>query len=679
MDPILSGLISAFGFNILIFCILFALFLVYKRFRSKHITSRNPKIIPKNAIFSESDTPLETLFINVWNTSLQDIYERCGGEAYLYLTLLWKIIQILLLMCIIGVIVLVPIYAQGNKVHKDGIEKSGIANILDSPNYMVAAVIYFIPFSIFGYYLAYRVLKEVTTKAQQSKIQLFNYVLEISDLPKNKSCEFIRTMVNNLLQDEFWNNIISIYVVPNLAKLYRCQNKLEDAKEKVEHYVLYGETHSHITKKIKWLEKIIGTQSHYEKLVEKYRKKYEDLLTKEPTGNSGFCYVTFRTTKSAENARIWLNNNVKGKEWIIKTAPSPHEIKWENLDQDYKEMRTKRWLLLVFFCAMFFVVLTPVAFLYFVNHLFPDFKGREFIEGIIGKYFPVLVLIFYQAVVLYYTTIYIVQKERRTNTARETASRLLKYLLFMGVYVFFLQAMGAQTIADLTVNGSWDNWQTELPKAIANTGGFFTIYLLSRAFIVNGFDLFQPFLVVKTKIKLNIASTEKEKILAQEAPTFNFSYEYASMLNAFLIIFTYSIYFPLIIFFGLIYFSMRFCVHKYLILCVHYVDKNSSGKNIPEICLKSILGSVFIFQMTTSLVFCINKYGGIEAMGFIYFVLSIIFYIFIQIKSVRVLNKVLSFVMVEEDMNAVEEPLIASNENLYEHPLEKKIINNYNL
>ncbi|CAG9318135.1 TMEM63A_5 [Blepharisma stoltei] len=674
MDPILYALISAFAANILIFGILFALFLVFRTFRSKHIFSDNPKIIPKNAIFSESDTPLMLLFKSVWNTSLQDIYEKCGSEAYVYLALQWKIIKSLFLMCLIGVTVLVPVYSQGKRIHETGLEETGIGNILEEPNYMVAPLIYFIPFSIFGYFLVYRVLKEVTTKSQQNKIQLFNYVLEISDLPKDKACEFIKTMVNNILQKDFRDNIVSIYVVPNLAKLYRTHNKLEEAKEKAEHYALYDETHQ-TKKKIKLLGKWIDAQMFYEKLVEKYSKKYEDLLAKGPVGNSGFCYVTFRTTQSAENAKKWLHDNIRAKDWIVKTAPSPHEIKWENLDQNYREIRAKRWCLMIFFCILFFILVTPAGFLYFVNNFLSDFKGRQFIEGLLGKYFPVLILLIYQVVILYYTIIYIVSKEKRTNTARETTSRLLKYLLFMGIYVFLLQAMGAQTILDLTVNGFWDNWQTELPKAVSNTGGFFTIYLLSQAFIANGFDLLQPLLVIVTKLKLKIASTEKEKILAQEAPPFDFAYEYAAVLNAVLIIFTYSICFPLIIFFGLVYFSMRFMVHKYLILCVNYVDKNSSGKNIPEICLKSILGSVLIFQMITSLVFSISRYRGIETMGFIYFVLSFAFYLFIQIKSVRVLKKVLSFMRIDGDAGVAEEPLIAPGGNLYEHPLEKEIIN----
>lgn len=65
MDPGVYALLSALGFNGVIFAVLTLLFLIYRQYRSKHIFSTNPNIIPKNAIYSESDTTLKTLLRHV--------------------------------------------------------------------------------------------------------------------------------------------------------------------------------------------------------------------------------------------------------------------------------------------------------------------------------------------------------------------------------------------------------------------------------------------------------------------------------------------------------------------------------------------------------------------------------------------------------------------------------------
>lgn len=166
MDAGLYALVSALGVNIIIFSILFMLFLVYRKFRSKHVISDDPKLIPKNAIYSESDTPLKALFTNVYHTSLDDIYDKCGLESYIYLSLHYQIIIGLAIMALSGLIVLIPIYTSGNSVDGTSLLKTGIANIQREGNYMIGPLVFYVAFSVFGYYFVNRILINVKKKTQ---------------------------------------------------------------------------------------------------------------------------------------------------------------------------------------------------------------------------------------------------------------------------------------------------------------------------------------------------------------------------------------------------------------------------------------------------------------------------------------------------------------------------------
>ncbi|CAG9335599.1 unnamed protein product [Blepharisma stoltei] len=102
-----------------------------------------------------------------------------------------QIIIGLTVMCFFGVIVLVPIYSQGDQTEGSIILKTGISNVLDDESYFVASIVFFIFFSLLGYSLVYIVLKTVSIKAHPNNIRNFNYVLEISGLPRQEAIDKI--------------------------------------------------------------------------------------------------------------------------------------------------------------------------------------------------------------------------------------------------------------------------------------------------------------------------------------------------------------------------------------------------------------------------------------------------------------------------------------------------------
>ncbi|CAG9328898.1 unnamed protein product [Blepharisma stoltei] len=163
MDQGFYQILYTLGIDTIIFSILFLLFLLSHNYRTKHTTTYKAEDAqPKNAIYSESETPVWKLLKIVWRTGLMDIHEKCGLLAYIYLSLLWQIIIFLSIVCILGIPSLVPIYFSGNGLPDESTNKEGIANILDDEYLMIAPILYYIFFSFLAYWLVYIILRTIS-------------------------------------------------------------------------------------------------------------------------------------------------------------------------------------------------------------------------------------------------------------------------------------------------------------------------------------------------------------------------------------------------------------------------------------------------------------------------------------------------------------------------------------
>ncbi|CAG9328897.1 unnamed protein product [Blepharisma stoltei] len=356
---------------------------------------------------------------------------------------------------------------------------------------------------------------------------------------------------------------------------------------------------------------------------------------------------------------------------MVASAPAPHEIKWENMNYNQLVTRGRRIALLAIFVVVFFIFLTPTAFVRYINDALSGMEIDKYIEGIFTTYLPTLLLLIYQGVILYHSIIFIVKQEKRVNVAMEIVSRLTKYLIFMAIYVFLLQALGMQTVVQVSTGG-WDGWRTLFPNKIAETGLFFTIFMIHQALIQNGLALLQPGLIIISKIKWKLAKTPHEKIKALDSPDFDFAYETAVTLNSFLILLSYSIAYPLILIIGLIYFFIRFMTQKYLILCTFYVNKSSTGSAIPKAYLYSILTYIFIFQLFTGLIFTINKNYPIQIVGGVLIIIAFVVYLIFLWKLPIIMKFVRKIIKKFEKIEGRKLDNFEHGEVLYIHPVEKK-------
>lgn len=219
-------------------------------------------------------------------------------------------------------------------------------------------------------------------------------------------------------------------------------------------------------------------------------------------------------------------------------------------------IRIKRIFLMIIFIVVFFIFVTPTAFVRFINGVLEGVGFGSLVHGIFKTFLPSLLLLVFQDVILYNSVNYIVAQEKRTSKSMELASKLTYFLLFLGFYVFLLQVLGLQTIFYATING-WDVWRQDLVYRLSATGVFFSVFILHQGFLKGGLILLNPGKVISPKIKFKMAKTELEKLRALEAKEFNFAWELAISLNTFLIVIGLSLLYPLILPIGVIFFFFR--------------------------------------------------------------------------------------------------------------------------
>lgn len=172
---------------------------------------------------------------------------------------------------------------------------------------------------------------------------------------------------------------------------------------------------------------------------------------------------------------------------------------------------------------------------------------------------PSLVLLIYQSAIVRHSVLAIVEREQLSNKSEETVSALFKYLLVMVTYTFLVPLLGVQVFsAVVTVaEGDYESWQSEIANNAAYSAQLFTIFVIHLTFLKNGADFLQIPKLIRVKWRQSQAVTDTERELAYEAYEFRWAYEYGVSLSAIIIILAFSIAYPLILIFGVL-----FCIFR---------------------------------------------------------------------------------------------------------------------
>jgi hypothetical protein len=226
------------GFDALLFTIEFVLFVIYRKYRSKPIDISQTDV--KQPYYSESDTPLLTLFRKVWRIPHSEISAYVGLEGYNFLSLHLSCIWVFGVMSLIGLGTLFPLYLTGDDGVKTDMDKLGIAHTIHDDDSMVLPPIFVVVFSALAYYMLFLYLKSVYTGAiENENISVDKYTIEIEGIDPRMEPEDAMQSVKKVFREIYGDAVLAVYVIPMYTEGYINKKKLEEVENKLKHAELY--------------------------------------------------------------------------------------------------------------------------------------------------------------------------------------------------------------------------------------------------------------------------------------------------------------------------------------------------------------------------------------------------------------------------------------------------------
>jgi hypothetical protein len=297
------------------------------------------------------------------------------------------------------------------------------------------------------------------------------------------------------------------------------------------------------------------------------------------------------------------------KNWIIKRAPSPSDILWDNIKYSRK-WRTIR--MISFTIALFIVcliIITPNVINDELSPIIADISNQitdQYTRNIINEYSYTLIVVLMNSLIIPFVVGYIAMFELHYKRSYREKSIFVKNVVFMLVNCFIIPTFGVLNVNKMKsyikylLNSGWD-W--DVSEALVRNTYFFMRYIIQVTFISNGIQLLALPQYFVRKVRVFLAKTDYEKFYASLIKKyFDYGYHYSFSITVFILTLCFSSTIPLIAPFGSLFFIMKYYIDKYNLLFVYPAEFESHG-NIFGLVVKFNLLGIFFFQFIISNLF----------------------------------------------------------------------------
>lgn len=323
------------------------------------------------------------------------------------------------------------------------------------------------------------------------------------------------------------------------------------------------------------------------------------------------CYLCRDLARSSE-----LSTALRSDHWYAKYAPSPNNIKWENLSK----IGAIWWfrvilinliliILMIFFTTPSILIekLTPWSELLKINTF------EQYLPSYIVEFLPSLVLRLLAAllpVLVAYTAL----AELHWTRSAENRSMMVKTFILLLFMVLVLPTLGLTSInALLEWLNTKDNSSILIKwTCVSDNGAFFLKYVTTCSFIGTALDLLRlpDLLLYVIKMLYSRSSAERLAVRMQAAFEFDYGVQYAWILTVFTVTLSFSVVCPLITPFGLTYMILKHLVDRYNIYFAYISTK--VDKNIHKSAVTFSIVSFILLQICILFFIAVKNKGNIN-------------------------------------------------------------------
>uniref|UniRef100_A0A7S4E0M5 CSC1/OSCA1-like 7TM region domain-containing protein n=1 Tax=Lotharella globosa TaxID=91324 RepID=A0A7S4E0M5_9EUKA len=575
----------------------------------------------------------------VWSVSEDALMKRIGMDAAVYLRFLGLGVQTMAILTVLGLVLLAPIYSRGQKQATD-LTALTLSNLKQQEDKLWAPAILMWFFSFIIWYLVYKNYNEVTAlrKKAMNYGDSSQYTILITKIPLQYDTE---ARIREWLEPKYPGTIFHIQPVRDLSALSAATRDLQKEQLRLDRASAKAKENGEAKTRTGCSgccgEEVEAVAYHSQRADEK-RKEVSNLL-EESSGKlfRGAAFVTFSTVAEAVKA---ANTPLTVDEtWESQKATQAEDVIWNNVC-NVPDAKTKRTLDLIasatFFCLIVFWAI-PVALGGALSNLeelgreYPWLKGISdwpkgliaIIEGFGPTLWRVILMLLLKPILRR-----ILLQTRIIEGSTLELDLMSTFYLFLLVNIYFVTLLSSSVFTTITQIIDhplrvFELLGSEVPKV-----SFIMIqYMVLQGFTVQTYALVRlDGLLVAIFFKHAVAGVDYERRRAMKPWPFQYGVGMAFACLMWTICMCYMAVAPLILPFGLIYFSMDYMVAKYTLLYVSSPKFETYGKAWPKL-MRFALNGLILAQVALMAIVGL-KYGYWQQL--MLFPLPVLTYLFSQ-------------------------------------------------
>ncbi|KAG9071375.1 hypothetical protein KI688_005586 [Linnemannia hyalina] len=326
-------------------------------------------------------------------------------------------------------------------------------------------------------------------------------------------------------------------------------------------------------------------------------------------------FVTFEEMRSAQT----LAQTVNTQETLsceTSTAPEPRDVYWDHLILPPSELTIRSVVVnttvffLIFFWAGPIAVFSSFLNLETLEKLLPGItviaESNPAIKSVLQGFLPTAGVSIFLAVVPKLLEALCKSQgiQSHSGIARSLYNKYFTFILFNVVLVFTVAGTWAQTFNKVYHN--LGELTLLLATSLSRVAPFFVNFLVLKGIAMYPIQLLLIGDVFKQSFHGFLSKTPREYAETRAPPEQDIGVVYSNATLAFVIVLIYSCMKPIILLFGLLYFTLGYVVYKYQILYIFFRPNESNGEIWPMVYNRIMIG-LLIFQSTMVGVLMLKK------------------------------------------------------------------------
>ncbi|KAL9269237.1 CSC1-like protein [Drosera capensis] len=588
-------------------------------------STRNPFAWIKEAVFSTE----------------ADIVAASGVDTAVYFVFMSTVLGILVLSGIVLLPALLPVAITDHRLKASNTTSNGTFHHMDklsmghvkerSPRLWAFVVgVYWV--SLVSYYMLWNAYKHVSDlRAIALKSHDFKpeqYAVVIRDIPAAPKGQTIKDQVDSYFQAIYPDKFYRSLVVTNNRKVNKIWVELEGYKKKLERADAVYEKSKTVaspegtrpTNKVGFLGlvgKKVDTIEYCNQKIDELLPKLESeqkITLREKQQSAAVVFFTSRVTAAA--AAQSLHARIIDS-WTVMDAPEARQILWGNLSLNHYEREIRKYIVYFIVALMILFFIIPIGIisafttLQNLRKLLPFLKvivDISVISTLLEAYLPQIALIVFLAL-LPSILLFLSKAEGIPSESHAVRATSGKYFYFTVLNVFIGVTIGGMLFSTfMSIEKEPNRIVNLLASSLPGNATFFLTYVALQLFVGYGLELSRIIPLITFHFKKKYLCVTEAEVIAAWAPG---DIDYATTVPGDMLVFTiiicYSVIAPLIIPFGVAYFSIGWLVLRNQALKVYVPSYESYGRMWPHL-YKRVVAALVLYQVTMFGYFAIKEF-----------------------------------------------------------------------